>query len=92
MNFEIRKAKALSASRVPAWHDLFPTVGEIGLQTENVPVQFEIQSRDDLWELVRDGRLVGGYVSRLGALEAARSALHGIFCIGGSAELLAIAA
>lgn len=78
-----------ASSRVALWDDLWPTSGEDNLRRENVPVRFDVRPRDDLWEVLRDGRLIGGYVSRAGALEAAQRAVHAIFCVGGSAELRA---
>ena len=71
------------------WDDLWPTSGEPNLSHENVPVRFRVQQRDDLWEVLREGRLIGGYVSQKGALEAAHLAMQEIFCAGGSAELVA---
>ena len=86
---DVQNAPPVS-SRVALWDDLWPTAGEDNLRQENVPVQFEVRPRDDLWEVTRDGRLLGGYVSRTGALEAAQRAVHAIFCVGGSAELRAL--
>lgn len=80
---------APASSLVALWDDLWPTAGEANLRLENVPVRFEVRQRDDMWEVLRDGRLAGGYVSRIGAVEAAQRAIHGIFCVGGAAELLA---
>ena len=79
------------SEQVSRWDDLWPTHGEINLVNENVPVRFEVRQGDDLWEVLRNGRLFGGYVSRAGALEAAQMAVHDIFCGGGSAELLTLA-
>ena len=76
---------------VSRWDDLWPTHGEINLVNENVPVRFEVHQGDELWEVMRNGRLFGGYVSRAGALEAAQMAVHDVFCAGGSAELLTLA-
>lgn len=76
-------------SLVSLWDDLWPTSGEGQLLNENVPVRFEIHKRDDMWEVLRDGRLCGGYISQEGALESAQTAIHDIFCTGGSAELVA---
>ena len=76
---------------VSRWDDLWPTQGEINLVNENVPVRFEVRQGDELWEVMRNGRLFGGYVSRAGALEAAQMAVHDVFCGGGSAELLTLA-
>ncbi len=76
---------------VSRWDDLWPTHGEINLVNENVPVRFEVRQGDELWEVLRNGRLFGGYVSRAGALEAAQIAVHDVFCGGGSAELLTLA-
>jgi len=77
--------------QVSRWDDLWPTHGEINLVNENVPVRFEVRQGDELWEVMRNGRLFGGYVSRAGALEAAQIAVHDVFCGGGSAELLTLA-
>jgi hypothetical protein len=77
------------ASLVSRWDDLWPTVGEANLAHENHPVQFTVQRRDDLWEVLRDGRLVGGFVSHKGALDAALIAMQEVFSAGGSAELIA---
>jgi len=87
----IRFHTSLIRSAVPiaSWHELWPTLGETGLRNENIPVQFKVKAREDLWEILRDGKLVGGYVSRMGALEAARSAIQRVFSSGGSAELIA---
>ncbi len=71
------------------WDDLWPTAGESQLLNENVLVRFEIHRRDDMWEVFRDGRLSGGYISQKTALEAAQAAIHDVFCGGGSAELIA---
>jgi len=79
------------ASRVSRWDDLWPTRGEVNLVNENVPVRFEVRRGEDLWEVTRNGRLFGGYVSRAGALEAAQIAVHDVFCDGGSAELITLA-
>ena len=76
---------------VSRWDDLWPTHGEINLVNENVPVRFEVRQGDELWEVTRNGRLFGGYVSRAGALEAAQLAVHDVFCGGGSAELRTLA-
>jgi hypothetical protein len=70
------------------WHDIWPTLGELGLRNENIPVSFEVKTRGDLWEVLRDGKLVGGYVSHVGALDAARQAIQRIFCTGGAAALM----
>lgn len=78
-----------TTSKVALWDDLWPTSGETGLVNENVPVRFEIRQRDDMWEVIRNGRLAGGYISRDGAVEAAQSAIHAVFCDGGAAELVA---
>jgi hypothetical protein len=75
-------------SKVAQWDDLWPTVGEPGLVNENVPVRFEIRKRDDLWEVLRNGRLAGGYVSHAGALDAVQSAIQTVFTGGGAAELI----
>ena len=83
------EAHAPVPSQIALWDDLWPTSGEAGLLNENVPVRFEIRQRDDLWEVVRDGRLVGGYISQAGALEATQNAIHAVFCGGGSAEMMA---
>jgi len=76
---------------VSRWDDLWPTRGEINLVNENVPVRFDVRQGDELWEVARNGQLLGGYVSRAGALEAAQSAVHDVFCGGGSAELRTLA-
>lgn len=76
-------------SPVSLWDDLWPTAGETDLANENVAVLFVVQQRDDLWEVLRDGRLMGGFVSQKGALEAAHEAMQQVFCTGGSAELVA---
>jgi hypothetical protein len=78
-----------TGSLVALWDDLWPTSGEANLLNENIPVRFEITKRDDLWELTRNGRLNGGFVSQTGALQAAHAAMQDIFCAGGSAELIA---
>jgi hypothetical protein len=75
---------------VSRWDDLWPTRGEINLVNENVPVRFEVRLGDELWEVLRNGRLFGGYVSRAGALESAQMAVHDVFCSGASAELLTL--
>ncbi len=88
----IRLSEAVGAhvpSQVALWDDLWPTSGEAGLLNENVPVRFEIRRRDDMWEVLRDGRLSGGYISHAGALEAVQSAIQEVFSGGGAAELLA---
>ena len=77
-------------SPVALWDDLWPTAGEANLANENVPVRFVVQHRDDLWEVLRDGRLIGGFVSQKGALETAHLAMQEVFCTGGSAELVAL--
>ncbi len=82
-------SQAHAPSQVALWDDLWPTSGETGLLNENVPVRFEIRHRDDMWEVVRNGRLIGGYISHAGALEAAQAAIQVVFCGGGAAELLA---
>ncbi len=76
---------------VSRWDDLWPTRGEVNLVNENVPVHFEVRQGDELWEVIRNGRLLGGFVSRAGALEAAQVAVHDVFCGGGSAELITLA-
>jgi len=76
-------------SKVLQWDDLWPTQGEDGLANENVPVRFEVRKGDELWEVLRNGRLIGGYVSQAGALEAAQIAVHDVFSAGGAAELKA---
>lgn len=81
---------ALSAPN-NTWHDIWPTLGELGLRSENIPVRFEIKTRENLWEVLRDGKLIGGYVSQVGALAATRQAIQTIFCNGGAAELSTIA-
>jgi len=78
-----------TASLVERWDKLWPTVGEDNLVNQNVPVRFEILPRDDLWEVTRDHRLIGGFVSRAGALEAAHAEIQSVFEAGGSAELVA---
>ncbi len=72
-----------------SWHEFWPTLGETGLRSENVPVRFKIKAREDLWEILKDDKLGGGYVSHPGALEAVRSAIQRVFSTGGSAELIA---
>ena len=81
-------SRARVPSQVALWDDLWPTAGEAGLLNENVPVRFEIRRRDDMWEVIRDGRLVGGYISHAGALEAAQDAIQAVFRNGDAAELL----
>ncbi len=76
---------------VSRWDDLWPTHGEANLVNENVPVHFEVRQGEELWEVIRNGRLHGGFVSRAGALEAAQVAVHDVFCGGGSAELITLA-
>lgn len=71
------------------WDALWPTAGEANLLNENVPVRFVVRQRDDLWEVLRDGRLIGGFISQSGALETAHLAMQDVFCVGGSAELTA---
>ena len=80
--------KLINPIQITEWDDLWPTFGESHLVRENVPVRFKIRLRDDMWEVIRDGRLSGGYISRAGALEATRAAIHAVFCRGGAAELL----
>ncbi len=82
-------AASSSPSPVALWDDLWPTAGEANLANENVAVLFVVQHRDDMWEVLRDGRLIGGFVSQRGALEAAHEAVQQVFCAGGSAELIA---
>ncbi len=74
-------------SQVALWDDLWPTSGEPGVLNENVPVRFEVRCRDNMWEVLCNGRLAGGYISQAGALEAAQTAIHAVFCSGGAAEL-----
>jgi hypothetical protein len=76
-----------TSSLVAQWDDLWPTRGEDNLANENFPVRFEMRPREDLWEVLRDGRLIGGYVSRSGALEAAHAAMQSVFESGRAAEL-----
>ena len=76
-------------SPISLWDDLWPTAGEANLANENVAVLFVVQHRDDMWEVLRDGRLIGGFVSQKGALEAAHQAMQEVFCAGGAAELVA---
>lgn len=76
-------------SLISKWDDLWPTAGEDNLANVNIPVRFEIRLRDDLWEVLRDGRLCGGYVSRSGALEAAQQAMQAVWEGGNAAELFA---
>ncbi|WP_157139081.1 hypothetical protein [Asticcacaulis biprosthecium] len=85
---EPKLVESQKPSLVALWDDLWPTSGEVGLKNENVPVRFELRQRDDMWEVIRNGRLVGGYVSHTGALEAAQQAILAVFTVGGSAELL----
>lgn len=80
---------AETSGLVAKWDDLWPTEGEKNLQNENVPVRFRVRRCDDLWEVLRDGRLAGGYVSKAGALEAVQEAIQEVFSAGGSAELIA---
>ena len=82
--------KPSAPSLVSRWDDLWPTSGENSILNGNIPVRFEIRPRDDLWEVFRNGRLKGGYVSRSGALDAAHSAMQEVFEGGGCAELLAL--
>jgi hypothetical protein len=86
---DVARFPAASPSPTALWDDLWPTSGEDQLLNENVPVRFEILQRDDMWEVLRNGKLCGGYISRKNALEAAHNAIHDIFCNGGSAELIA---
>lgn len=74
-------------SLVAKWDDLWPTRGETDLQNENVPVRFEIFHRDGVWEVIRDGHLIGGYVHHVGAREAALAAVQVLFEDGRSAEI-----
>ncbi len=78
-----------SIEPMDSWHAFWPTLGETGLRRENVPVRFNIKPREDLWEILKDGKLMGGYVSQTGALDAVRSAMQRVFSTGGSAELIA---
>lgn len=82
-------ALSSNASPISLWDDLWPTAGEANLANENLAVLFVVQQHDDLWEVLRDGRLVGGFVSQKGALEAAHQGMQEVFCTGGSAELVA---
>lgn len=79
--------KLRNLSRIALWDDLWPTFGEQGLAQENIPVRFKIRQDGDLWEVTRDGRPSGGYISHAGALAAARIAIQGVFRSGGAAEL-----
>ena len=89
MAVEDTDAKPSVPPQVALWDDLWPTSGEAGLLNENVPVRFDIRQRDDMWEVLRDGRLVGGYISHTGAMDAVQAAIQVVFSEGGSAELLA---
>lgn len=66
-----------------------PASGRIEMLNENPSVKFAVLRRDDMWEVLRDGKLCGGYISQKNALEAAHIAIQDIFCSGGSAELTA---
>jgi len=57
--------------------------------SDSLPVRFEIRHRDDLWEVLCDGRLRGGYVSQSGAQAAVDSAMLDLVNGGGRAELVA---
>lgn len=83
---DARTAKS-GLSLVAKWDDLWPTRGETNLQNENVPVRFEIFHREGIWEVVRDGQLIGGYVHHTGAREAALAAVQTLFEDGRSAEI-----
>lgn len=82
------QAGAQVSSQAALWDDLWPTFGEPGLVNENIPVRFEIRRRDELWEVMRNGRLIGAYISHAGALDAVQSAIQLVFSGGGAAELL----
>jgi hypothetical protein len=84
----VTQSSLTEPSLVSKWDDLWPTSGEVNLRNENVPVRFEIRERDDLWEVLRNGKLSGGYISHSGALEAAKLAVQEVFTAGGSAELI----
>lgn len=86
---DTERSPAASPSPTALWDDLWPTSGEDQLLNENVPVKFEILQRDDMWEVLRNGKLCGGYISQKNALDVAHNAIHDIFCNGGSAELIA---
>lgn len=82
-------AASSSPSPISLRDDLWPPAGEANLANENLAVLFVVQQRDDMWEVLRDGRLIGGFVSQKGALEAAHQAIQEVFCTGGSAKLVA---
>ena len=71
--------------------DLPPERGQMNIVNENLLVRLEIHHAAELWEITRNGRLIGGYVSRLGAMEVALAAVNEIVGHGGSVELIAIA-
>ncbi len=52
------------------------------------PVHFAVVAHDDLWEVLCNGRLTGGYVSHAGATQAAHAAISGIQGAGGQADLV----
>ncbi|WP_298331418.1 hypothetical protein [Asticcacaulis sp.] len=74
-------------SLVAKWDDLWPTRGESNLINENAPVRFEIFHREGVWEVLRDGQLIGGYVHHTGAREAALAGVQRMFEEGRAAEI-----
>ncbi|MFN3807952.1 hypothetical protein [Asticcacaulis sp.] len=81
------RAAQQGGSLVARWDDLWPTRGECNLQNENIPVRFEIFHREGIWELLRDGQLIGGYVHHTGAREAALTGIQRLFEEGRAAEI-----
>ncbi|ESQ82129.1 hypothetical protein AEAC466_18505 [Asticcacaulis sp. AC466] len=69
------------------WDDLWPTYGEPDLANANVPVRFSIAPRGDSWEVFRNMRFWGIFLSRTEARDTVRREMHQIFSGGGAAEV-----
>ena len=68
--------------------DPAPKKGRLNLVKEDLPVRLEIRRGPELWELTRNGRLLGGYISRAGALEVAQATINEIAGDGDSIEMI----
>ena len=69
------------------WDDIWPTAGEPGLVNSHEPTRFCIAPRGRTWEVFRDTRFWGTFVTVAEARDCVRGEMQRLFAGGGAAEL-----
>ena len=74
-------------ARFPGWDDLWPTAGEPGVINANDPVRFFIAPRGQTWEVFRNARFWGTFITKTEARDCVRDEMQRLFTGGAAAEL-----